>query len=134
MKEQEIIATLLKHSLKGKTIGLIGELGVGKTWFVNQFLSKFDVHFIDQISSPTFNYCNQYESTILKVDHYDVYRIEAEEFLWEIGIFESIENVEVLTWIEWANQFPCLLEQCDFLIHIEIKKTNQREYFLHCNF
>ncbi|MCP4297262.1 MAG: tRNA (adenosine(37)-N6)-threonylcarbamoyltransferase complex ATPase subunit type 1 TsaE, partial [Proteobacteria bacterium] len=93
MNENEIIAKLLAiktDRLKGLNIGLVGELGSGKTHFVEKFLTNLSKEFKNQVSSPTFNLCNIYETGTIEVNHFDLYRIEKEEDLYQIGLWESI--------------------------------------------
>jgi len=106
---QEIVAYYSgksAESLQGKIIGLVADLGVGKTYLIEKILIKFSKDFINQVSSPTFNLCNIYESSTLIVHHFDLYRIELENELYNIGLWESIGQNKILTFIEWANMFP----------------------------
>lgn len=131
MNEEEITKTLLKsktHTLKGFVIGLIGTLGAGKTHLVKNLLKTIDPSFEQQVQSPTFNICNVYISSGLEVHHFDLYRLETEDELYDIEIWESIDNSENLIFIEWVDQFPELFEKCDLLISISIDEDNRRQY------
>ena len=67
-----------KLSLRDIVI-LTGELGAGKTKFVEGFLSYFNLQ--DEISSPTFNIVNEYITPNFNIYHFDVYRLEdSDEF------------------------------------------------------
>ncbi|MGK0290523.1 MAG: tRNA threonylcarbamoyladenosine biosynthesis protein TsaE [bacterium] len=131
MKFQEIIQQLSEiHLLKlqGQCFGLIGDLGAGKTYLVQQWVEKLDPQFKNQISSPTFSYCNIYHSDNIEIHHYDLYRIEDEDDLYGTGVFESINNSSILTLIEWVNLFPSLLQQCDHIVSVSGEKVEDNEY------
>ena len=64
-------ATLLN---KGDIIVLTGELGSGKTKFVEGVLENFGLE--DEISSPTFTIINEYISNNINIYHFDAYRLE----------------------------------------------------------
>ena len=116
---------------KGKVIGLVGDLGVGKTHFCQQLAKHWFPKNMQHITSPTFTYCNQYEFST-PIHHYDIYRIDKEdkEKLWEIGLMESMQDDQIITWIEWVNLFPFLLEDCDLILKIEVAKTQERVFSL----
>ena len=85
MNKLEIISNSPEYTMKiakslanklntGDVIILNGELGMGKTKFVEGFLQSFNLQ--DEISSPTFNIVNEYISNQVKIYHFDVYRLE----------------------------------------------------------
>lgn len=133
MEENEIIKHYLKKGqsgLKGMVIGLVGNLGAGKTQFVKTLLGKLSADFEALVHSPTFNICNVYSNNEMEVHHFDVYRVESEEELYDIEIWESTENMNVLTLIEWADRFQDLKLKCDEIIEISICENENREYII----
>ena len=64
------LASILK---KGDVLVLSGELGAGKTKFVEGILSYFDLQ--DEISSPTFTIVNEYKNDKISIYHFDLYRL-----------------------------------------------------------
>lgn len=112
------IAKKLAYFLKSKDIVVLtGELGSGKTKFVEGFLSYFNLQ--DEISSPTFNIVNEYNTLKYNIYHFDVYRLEdIEEFL-AIGGEEYFENGICL--IEWGEIIQDILPK-DY-IHITFRKN-----------
>jgi tRNA threonylcarbamoyladenosine biosynthesis protein TsaE len=136
MNEIEIVETFLRkdvQSLKGHVVGLVGPLGAGKTSLVKKLLKKINSVFENQVHSPTFNICNIYSAPELDVHHFDLYRVETGEDLYDIEIWESIENPSVLTFIEWIDQFPELFCKCDEVIKVSIKELDHRCYELEKN-
>lgn len=71
---------------KGDVIVLSGELGAGKTKFVEGILSYFDLQ--NEISSPTFTIVNEYKNDKINIYHFDLYR------LGDIYEFENIGGEE----------------------------------------
>lgn len=62
------------------------------------------------MTSPTFNLMNVYEG-ICPIYHFDLYRLETEEELEDIGFYEYTEDPEGIVVIEWPDKFPqCMPE------------------------
>ena len=70
---------------------LEGDLGVGKTLFVQSLAHTLGVE--GEVTSPTFNLMNVYEG-ICPIYHFDLYRLETEEELEDIGFYEYTEDPE----------------------------------------
>lgn len=104
----------------GTVICLDGDLGAGKTLFVQNLAASLGVQ--GEVTSPTFNLMNVYEDGRLPLVHFDLYRLEQEYELDEIGFYDYAENPEGLVLIEWAEKFPeCLPEDH---IALEIQRTD----------
>ena len=100
-KETENIARSFAKELKGgEVICLNGDLGVGKTAFVQGLVKALGV--TDPISSPTFTIVNCYEGD-MPIYHFDVYRIEDCDEMYEIGFEEYIYS-NGITLIEWSEK------------------------------
>ena len=100
------IAEIFSNNIKvGDTIYLRGELGVGKTTFIRyliNFLQLKNKQSITEISSPTFNLVHEYQLGSLIIKHYDLYRINDEKELQNIGIYE--DNSDEIILIEWPEK------------------------------
>ena len=90
----------------GEVYALIGDLGVGKTVFTKGFAAGLGIE--EEITSPTFTLINEYEDGRLPFYHFDVYRIEDESEIEEIG-YEEYFYGEGVTLVEWANRIENLL-------------------------
>jgi len=71
-----------------------------------------------EVTSPTFNLMNVYEG-ICPIYHFDLYRLESEEELEDIGFFEYTEEPEGIVLIEWADKFPESLPENYVRVSIE---------------
>ena len=104
----------------GTVICLNGDLGAGKTLFVQNLAAGLGVQ--GEVTSPTFNLMNVYEDGRLPLVHFDLYRLEQEYELDEIGFYDYAENPDGLVLIEWAEKFPeCLPENH---IALQIQRTD----------
>ncbi len=89
-----------KNLQKGDVIALIGDLGTGKTSFVQKFARVLGVE--ENVKSPTFNYVLEYHSGRVPFYHFDVYRISEPMEIYELG-YEEYMDGEGIAIIEWAN-------------------------------
>lgn len=87
----------------GDVIALIGPLGAGKTTFAQGLAVGLDVPPDRHVASPTFALVNQHPGRVPFV-HVDLYRIEQQDELNELGLEESYEQAAVA--LEWADRFP----------------------------
>ena len=107
----------------GDVIALTGNLGSGKTFFVNKICKYFG---IENVSSPSFAIVNQYQNSLL-INHFDFYRIKKEVELYDIGFNEYLSEPAAINFIEWADLFPELLPQKHFKVAISIIDQTKRK-------
>ena len=89
---------------KNDCIFLIGEIGVGKTTFARyliNYLQEKNGEKITEVLSPTFNLLYEYDLKVIKIMHYDLYRIRDEKELKQLGIF--LDNQDTIKIIEWPQ-------------------------------
>ena len=110
-----------KYLRKSDVIVLSGELGSGKTKFVEGFLQNFGLE--SEISSPTFTIINEYISSKNNIYHFDAYRLEDSDEFYAIGGEEYFEKGICL--IEWGELISDVLP-LDY-IHIKIGKDSNNE-------
>ncbi len=116
-EETEAVGKSLGERAKpGDIYCLNGDLGVGKTVFTKGFAKGLDID--EHITSPTFTIVNEYEGR-LKFYHFDVYRIEDQDEMYEIGLDEYLFGDGVCL-IEWAEIIKDLLP--DNAVQINITK------------
>lgn len=118
-----MLATKIADIIKpGTVICLNGDLGAGKTLFVQNLARALGVE--GDVTSPTFNLINIYEGK-MKIFHFDLYRLEQEYELEEIGFYDYVEEPDGLVLIEWAEKFIDCLP--DNYISLEIQRTEQED-------
>ena len=88
----------------GEIIGLVGELGAGKTCFVRGLTEGLEVSRDTWIRSPTFTLVNEYQGR-LPIYHIDLYRIESTGELQELNLREYLYSNGV-SLIEWFEYLP----------------------------
>ncbi len=99
---QEFSKTLTPNHI----ILLEGDLGAGKTCFVNGLLSGLG--FSQGGCSPTFTLVNEYP-TNPPINHFDLYRITSEDELYEMGFLEYLDSGRINI-IEWPQIASGILE------------------------
>ncbi|MEO8044540.1 MAG: tRNA (adenosine(37)-N6)-threonylcarbamoyltransferase complex ATPase subunit type 1 TsaE [Spartobacteria bacterium] len=104
-------------------VGLIGDLGAGKTHFVKGLLEGLENE--EQATSPTFTLVHEYRSGRLPVFHFDFYRINQAPELVELGFDEYLEEGGVAV-IEWANRFADALPARTRWVRFEIGDGSER--------
>ena len=94
-----------KNLKVGDVIVLSGELGSGKTKFVQGILENFGM--ANEISSPTFTIVNEYNSPTINIYHFDVYRLEDSDEFYAIGGDEYFSKGICI--IEWGEMIEDVL-------------------------
>ncbi len=124
--EQETIdigKKIAEQLKKGDVLCLAGDLGAGKTTLTKSIAKHLDIK--DYVTSPTFTIINEYQGR-LPIYHFDVYRIENIEDMYEIG-YEDYFYGEGICIVEWANLIEPLLPTESIWIKIEHgKNENER--------
>jgi tRNA threonylcarbamoyladenosine biosynthesis protein TsaE len=100
-------ATLAQRLRPGDIVGLSGELGSGKTTLARAILraASGDPELI--VPSPTFTLVEVYETARGTFWHFDLYRLEAPEQVYELGWEDALAEGIVL--IEWPQRLGPLL-------------------------
>jgi len=90
----------------GDVIALVGDLGAGKTSLVQGLARGLGA---PAATSPTFTIVNEYRGGRVPVVHADLYRIERDRDLDELGLDEQIRRGDAVVLIEWADRYPQVL-------------------------
>ena len=104
----------------GSVLALIGDLGTGKTTLTKYIAAGMGVS--EVITSPTFNIVKEYRSGRIPLYHFDVYRIEDPEEMYEIG-YEEYFYGDGLCVVEWADMIEELLPGDAAVIKMEYSDT-----------
>jgi tRNA threonylcarbamoyladenosine biosynthesis protein TsaE len=89
----------------GDAIALVGDLGAGKTTLTAGLCSALGA---GPASSPTFSLVNEYPGGRLLVWHVDLYRIEREAELVELGLDDILGDPRGVCLVEWADRFAVM--------------------------
>ena len=113
----------------GDVIGLIGDLGAGKTVFTRGLAEAFGIK--RSVNSPTFTLMKVYkipkkESSIKHLVHIDAYRLKNAQELSSIGAEEYFGRVDTVTIIEWADKIKKILPKKTRFIKLKHDKDNKR--------
>lgn len=95
--------TALKPLVQGQTIlGLIGDLGYGKTTLISELLKNFGYQLTH---SPTFSLVNKYQlDSRLWVYHIDLYRLKNAEEVDSSGFWDLFADDQAFFIIEWIDR------------------------------
>ena len=99
----------------GDVVALTGELGAGKTCFVQGLVRA--LHSPTHATSPPFVLINEYRGRV-PIHHVDTYRITNPAELIDIGLLELLDS-DGITIIEWADRVPSLLPHRTIHVTIE---------------
>lgn len=109
----------------GLFIGLSGDLGAGKTAFVQGFVAALDPETDHGVTSPTFAIVQTYE-TSPPVTHMDLYRLSTLDDLEAIGYRDHYFGSGV-TLVEWVARVPEAIPEEWIEIHLAVKPSDVRE-------
>ncbi|MES2617024.1 MAG: tRNA (adenosine(37)-N6)-threonylcarbamoyltransferase complex ATPase subunit type 1 TsaE [Bacteroidota bacterium] len=123
----EVVEEVITRLDASNVVLLKGNLGTGKTTFTKLLLQTLGIK--DTITSPTFNIVSEYRLDSGKqVYHFDLYRIQSADELYEIGFEEYIDSGNLCI-IEWPEISEHLLNLNCITIEISIE-GNLRRYEL----
>ena len=118
------LATLLNP---GDVVALVGELGSGKTRWVQGVCKGLDV--TDPVVSPTFTLVNEYQGRC-PVYHIDLYRITDSAELFTFGLEEYLYGSGI-SLIEWADRAEDSLPDEYLTVELHHLEETKRRIVLH---
>lgn len=122
IEDTDTLADKIASQLKGGDIILLnGDLGAGKTTFTKGLAKALGVN--DVVTSPTFTFMKEYSGR-LPLYHFDMYRVEDEDELYELGLNEYLYMQGVCV-IEW-NKFEGIKDP--IVIDIKVLDDESREF------
>ena len=111
-----LFSNLILLYKKTSIVFLKGELGSGKTTFIQRYMQYH--HNIENVTSPTFGIVNNYLNSDNNIFHYDLYRINDHNELNEFGFYENLDR-DTLHLIEWPEIIPSNLVMPNIIINFE---------------
>lgn len=126
-EETEALAqSLAQMAAPGMVIAMRGDLGTGKTTFTKAFAKGLGIE--ETVTSPTFNIVKEYRGGRIPLYHFDVYRIDDPEEMYELGYEEYFYGDGVCA-VEWAEKIGELIPEDAVRIHISYgEKEGERIY------
>jgi tRNA threonylcarbamoyladenosine biosynthesis protein TsaE len=120
---EQLGATLAQRLRPGDVVGLYGELGSGKTTLARAILraAAGDPDLI--VPSPTFTLVEIYETARGTFWHFDLYRLETPEQVYELGWEEA--RAEGIVLIEWPQRLGALLPK-HLSVTLEVEGDGRR--------
>ena len=127
---QSFAAKLAKKIPAGSVIGLIGNLGTGKTTFTQGFARALKIN--ERVGSPTFKLVSVYNGEPHHLFHIDCYRLENITDFLNIGGEEYLIPENGVTIMEWADIIHDILPKETIFIKFSRIENNpdERKLFL----
>ncbi|MBU2539700.1 tRNA (adenosine(37)-N6)-threonylcarbamoyltransferase complex ATPase subunit type 1 TsaE [Patescibacteria group bacterium] len=129
---QKMGENLVKQLIKSKkavVIGLEGDLGSGKTTFLQGFAKGLGVK--EKVLSPTFVILKRFkikgETPFDNFYHIDCYRLQSPKELVQLGFEEIISNPENIIALEWADKIRDILPSEAMFIKFKLINKNKRQ-------
>jgi len=114
--ETQSVAAALGRMLRvGDIVVLSGDLGAGKTTFVQGVARALGVE--EPVTSPTFTIVQEYDASV-PIAHVDVYRLHHIQELHDFGFEELLEDRVVL--IEWGEMVTPVLPRDRVDVHLQM--------------
>ena len=108
-------SSLASALLPGDVVLLHGDLGAGKSEFTRGIARGLGIS--GPVSSPSFTILNLYDRGRVKLYHFDWYRLESPEELYELGMDEYLGGDGVAV-VEWPDRCPEAIPPCRLDIQI----------------
>ncbi|OGZ32977.1 MAG: tRNA (adenosine(37)-N6)-threonylcarbamoyltransferase complex ATPase subunit type 1 TsaE [Candidatus Portnoybacteria bacterium RBG_13_41_18] len=135
---QKVAGQILKDVLSVKNrknaavLALEGELGAGKTTFVQGLAKAMGIK--EKITSPTFVilkrftiYDLRFKSEFENIFHIDCYRLDKPDELAELGFEEVLKDQKNLIVIEWADKVKSIIPKDAVWVKFEWVDENKRK-------
>lgn len=100
---RRMAADLAEELGPGDFVGLVGQLGAGKTTWVGGLVEGLGGG--ERVTSPTYTLVNVYE-TDPPVYHVDLYRLESTDDLASTGYWDYLESGRGIVCVEWLDRVP----------------------------
>lgn len=119
---RKLAARVARELRPGAALALHGDLGSGKTCFVQGLAEALGVDEI--VNSPTFAIINEYQGPI-RLYHVDLYRIKSEVEAEALGLDDMLGGEGIVA-IEWPEIFSALLPKSAIHLYFEFIDAGRR--------
>lgn len=118
----DVASMILKSVGDYRTMMFFGEMGVGKTTLILKIIEQLGAE--EAGSSPTFSIVNEYSAgNGSPIYHFDFYRIESEEEIYDIGYEEYFFSGNFCM-VEWPEKMGTLYP--DEAVEIKLERQGER--------
>jgi len=123
--ETRALGRQLAQSLRaGDVLLLWGDLGAGKSEFTRGVAEGLGV--TSTVTSPSFTILNVYDEGSLPLYHFDWYRLNGVDELYEMGMDEYLGGDGVAV-VEWPSQCPEAIPETHLAVHLTPVGDSERE-------
>ncbi len=125
-QETRLLGRQLAARLRvGDTVLLYGDLGAGKSELTRGIAEGLGIS--GPIASPSFTILNVYEDGRIPLYHFDWYRLEDAEELFEMGMDEYLCGDGIAV-VEWPERCPEAIPQRHLRVHITPEGESVRAF------
>ncbi len=122
--------SLAREYPDGGSFYLEGDLGAGKTVFAKGIATAYGID-PNRVVSPTFALVNRYSGGAKTIFHIDLYRIENEQELVELGLDEMEEEEAAVLVVEWPEKLGRYRRPEAVIVRLQTIDDNSREIQIH---
>lgn len=126
LSELDHVAEQIIENLADRTVVLFrGGMGAGKTTLISRIVAQLGAE--DTVTSPTFALVNQYQGSDRLIYHFDFYRIDRVEEVFDLGYEEYFYSGE-LCLVEWPEKIETLIPEDVMTVSIEVDDDESRVF------
>lgn len=126
--ETRLLGERLAHLLQpGDVLLMLGDLGAGKSELTRGIAKGLGV--TSTVASPSFTILNVYDEGRVPLYHFDWYRLNDVEELYEMGMEEYLGGDGVAV-VEWPSQCPEAIPETCLEVRITPLSETEREITL----
>lgn len=122
-EEMILFGESLATKLEGAIVGLLGDLGAGKTTLAKGIIRGMCGIPLANITSPTFQYAHFYSGKGKTVAHFDLWRLHDEREFLSLGLDEYLASGACL--IEWPDRIHSLLPDTTCFIEAKVYEAGR---------
>ena len=112
-----VAESIIEELGERRVVLLRGSMGAGKTTLVSRIAKCLGAE--DTVTSPTFALVNQYEGTQMRIYHFDFYRIDRIEEVFDLGYEEYFYSGD-LCLVEWPEKIEELIPDSVMEVRITV--------------
>ena len=124
LSELPQVAQAVIDELAGRDVVVFrAGMGAGKTTLISRIVALLGAE--DTVTSPTFALVNQYEGRERRIYHFDFYRIDRVEEVFDFGYEEYFYSGD-LCLVEWPEKIEALIPDDAMVVSIEVGDNVER--------